>query len=443
MNDLADQRLEISAPAGHSQRRQITFLIVLFVLGSVSQEFSLFDVGKYSIPLVYLAAIPFCLKTTQRSITFLALPIVSFVLAALIGLLAHINPMAIASQGALQLLAIFFAAGVASIDWRLYLGTLAKWMAVVGTPIVLFGGYQMFARTYRWKYDFLPVTNQQAYAVGGLQRGWEKPHFTRASAIFVEPSELGYFCLWLMLLGLTAANARLRLFLIILAFAGIMFSQSLSAVLGAVVLLVCYVAASSISFKVVRQAAIILLISVIVIFSLQPLMPKAFDTFYDRIEQAVRLDNRADSGRVDHLPENWYMFKTAPTWGGGLASISSADSNGTDVTTFTYFVMLIERGIVGTVFFLVPWVWLGWRAIQMPKADTFRPACIMFSALNLYTFSYSSMAYTPSYWLALGICASCILRTYLPATKIMLANFAEMNPISKFDSQTSHIMGET
>ncbi len=397
-------------------------LIWLFVLGMASFEFSLFDVaGRYSVPLIYLAAIPFCLKTTWRSLTFLILPILSFLLAAIVGLLqGGISPMAVASQGALQILAIFFAAGVASINWRNHINTMTQAMVAVGLPIVAFGGYQMFARTYRWKYAFLPVTNQQAYALGGLQRGWEKDPFTRASSTFVEPSEFGYYCLWLMLLGLTAVNGRLRLFALGLSFLGIMFSQSLSAVLGAALLLICYVSVSSISANVIRQIAIVLLASVMAIFSFQPLVPEAFDKFYKRIEQAVTLNKEADSGRVDHLPENWERFTNSPVWGEGLASISSAEVNGTDVTTFTYFLMLIERGIVGTFFFMVPWVWLGWRAMKMPKTDNFRTVCILLSALNLYVFSYSSMAYTLPFWLALGICASCILRTYLPATNLGL-----------------------
>jgi hypothetical protein len=424
LNQTADLQTEpyFSLPPARTENAgQYSFLIWLFVLGMATVEFSLFDVGKYSIPLIYLTAIPFCLKTTWRSIPFLILPIVSFLLAVMVGFLqGGISPMAILSQGALQTLAIFFAAGVASINWRTHMLTLTRAMVGVGLPIVVFGGYQMFARTYRWKYAFLPVTNQQAYAMGGLQRGWEKEPFTRASSVFVEPSEFGYYCLWLMLLGLTATTGRLRLLALGLSFTGIMFSQSLSAVLGAAVLLICYVSVNSISLNVVRQIAIVLLASVMAIFSVQPLIPEAFDKFYKRIENAVTLNKEADSGRVDHLPENWETFKSAPIWGQGLASISSAEANGTDVTTFTYFLMLIERGMVGTFFFLVPWVWLGWRAIKMPKTDNFRTVCILLSALNLYTFSYSSMAYTLAFWLALGICASCILRTYRPAVNLGL-----------------------
>jgi O-antigen ligase len=154
------------------------------------------------------------------------------------------------------------------------------------------------------------------------------------------------------------------------------------------------------------------------IFAVEPLMPEAFDAFSKRIEQAVTLDNRADSGRVDHLPANWESFKEAPIWGHGLGSISSADASGIDVTTFTYFLVMIERGAVGAVLFMAPFVWLSWRAVKLPKTDEMRTFCVLLSALNLYTFAVSSMAYSLPYWFALGICASCILWTYLPATRL-------------------------
>jgi hypothetical protein len=85
--------------------------------------------------------------------------------------------------------------------------------------------------------------------------------------------------------------------------------------------------------------------------------------------------------------------------------------------------------------FLAPWVWLGWRAIQMPKTDPFRTVCILLSALNLYTFSYSSMAYTLSFWLALGICASLILRTYLPNSHLALAGMEAVNAPALADEE--------
>jgi hypothetical protein len=82
--------------------------------------------------------------------------------------------------------------------------------------------------------------------------------------------------------------------------------------------------------------------------------------------------------------------------------------------------MLIERGLVGTCFFMAPFLWLTWRAFKLPKSDPCRIICVLLGVLNLYTFWVSSMAYTLNYWLALAIAASCILGTYLPSSHLAL-----------------------
>jgi hypothetical protein len=413
-------RDHIQQAALNATRRKLEWSVLmafwLFVLGWATDGFTILDIGKYSILLIYVAALPFCIRTTGRSVVFVSLPLISTVLSAVVAVMQRVSPMSVVSQGALQLLAIFFASGVAAIDWRRYFDPFSKIATVIGIPLVAIAGYQVPARTYHWKFAFLSVTNQQSYAEGGFQRGWEKDHFTRASSTFAEPSELGYYSLWLLVIGLCATKGRWRTLALLLAFSGFLFSQSLSGALGAAVVVMVYVATNPINMNVVRQIAITLIASTMAILIIVPLAPEAFDKFSERITQAVTLDNRADSGRVDHLPANWQAFKDAPLWGLGLAGISNAAENGTDVTTFTYFLMLIERGLVGTVFFLAPWIWLCYRSIKLPKADALRNVCVLFSVLNLFSFGYTSAAYSLQFWLALGICASSVLGTYLPVT---------------------------
>ena len=163
----------------------IGYLIIFFVLGWVTFAFSILDVGRYSIALIYLAAVPLCLKLTTRSVCFLVFPLASTICAVLVAVFEGADSR-VASNAAQQALAIVFAAGIAAIDWRLYLDKLSKTLVAVAVPIVAFGGYQMIARVRHLAYAFLPVTNQQEYAIGGRQRGWEKPNFTRASSLFVD-----------------------------------------------------------------------------------------------------------------------------------------------------------------------------------------------------------------------------------------------------------------
>ena len=433
---------QMSSAFNGKRERLINVALAIFILGWMTQEYSILDLGKYSLLLIYFAAIPFCLWTTSRSLVFMILPLVSTALAAAIGWLQSVGPFSIISQGSLQLLAIFFATGVAAVDWRKHFSPFTKILTAISIPIVIYGGYQMIARAGHLKYAYLPVTNQQEYAIGGLQRGWMKEHFTRASAVFAEPSEFGYLCMWLLILGLCAEKGRWRTLSLGLAFSGMLFSQSLSAALSAVVLILVYLAAGGVNWNVARQIGIAILFIAMAILAIEPLAPEAFNAFSDRIEEAVTLDSRADSGRVDHLPANIKSFMEQPVWGHGLSSITSADDVGADVTTFTYFLMLIERGVVGSILFFAPWLWLTWRAFKLPKSDNFRTVCIMLCMLNLYNFWVSAIVYSLQSWLSLGICASCILHCYLPRSQPGLTGLQFTSWARLPNFQSGRIAGE-
>jgi hypothetical protein len=295
-------------------------------------------------------------------------------------------------------------------------------MVITAVPVVAYGGYQMIARAAHLPFAFLRVTNQQQYAIGGLQRGWEKAEFTRASSFFVEPASFGYFCLWLLVMGLSLEKSRLRYAALLLAFSGILFSQSLSAVLGVGILLLVYFFTHPISFGVIRQVVILVLVSGLALVIVPPLMPRAFARFSDRVQQALSLDERADSGRVDHLPACWAIFKDAPIWGHGLSSLASAELNGSDITSVTYALLLMERGVVGSILFFAPWVYIGARSCLRSSTDASRTPALLLSALNLYNFSTSSILYSLPFWLSLGITASLILNTHMqPKRRFALA----------------------
>jgi O-antigen ligase len=400
--------------------RFMPYAIAFFILGWITDGYSILDVGKYSILLLYVAALPFCLFITSRTLTFFALPALSTFFATVIALLQGVSLMSVLSQSALQILAIIFAAGVSSVDWKKYLVPFAKILVVMAVPVVALGGWQMFARAGGWPYAFLPVTNQQAYAVGGYQRGWEKPHFTRASSLFVEPSDFGYFCLWLLVSGMAIEKGKWRYFCLSVAFAGILFSQSLSAVLGVGIFVLIYLFTNPISVAVVRQIAIVSLFCVVAILCIEPLMPEAFAKFFGRVQEAVSLDERADSGRVDHLPACWAIFKDAPSWGHGIASLNSADANGTDVTSVAYALLLMERGVIGTILFMAPWIYVGFKSLLMPPKNSARTPGLLLSALHLYCFATFSFAYFLPFWLSLGVAASLISRTYRPSYQLSL-----------------------
>lgn len=401
--------------------RWISSCVLLFLAGWITYGLSLFDIGHYSIPLLYLAALPFCLRSSSRSFTFLILPIASSFFSIIVATLAGSDRAHVISQGVLQTLAILFAAGVASIDWPRHFSTFAKMIVALSVPLVAYGGYQMIARAAHLPFAYLRVTNQQEYATGGLQRGWDIPHYTRASSLFVEPSNFGYFCLWPIALGLSMTKGIWRHAALALAFAGILFSQSLSAALGAAIILLAYFITNPVSLKVIRQVALTCVLLALAAAAIEPLMPEAFARFSERIQQAVSLDQRADSGRVDHLPACWAIFKDSPIWGHGLSSLSAAGDNGNDATTVLYALVLMERGLVGTVFFFAPWFYIAIRAYRLPQSDPIRNPALLLTILHLYSFFAFSLAYFLPFWFSLGLTASLVLKTHLRPTRLAFA----------------------
>lgn len=406
-------------------RTAIFWFLIVFILGWSTQALTLFDVGRYSFPLILFAGLPFCIRMTYRSSLFLALPIASTVFSVLVGLLEGAQLSHIISQTVLQVLAITFAAGVASVNWNEYLDSLEYSIIATGVPIVVYACYQMVARVAHLPGAFLPVTNKQYYVEGGLQRDWDKSEATRASSIFSEPSELGFFCLWLFVIGLSTKNKKVRIVCLLLGSIGVLVSQSLSAVLGVVAIVLGYFVIQGISRQLIGQILLMALMFAIVILALKTIAPEAVDRFSQRIVDAASLDERADSGRVDHLPACFELIKASPVWGHGISSLAAADSNGSDVTTVNYVMVLMERGIVGAVLFFIPWFSITVRAWLLPRNAPGRTLAFLLLVMTLISFCSFSLTYFLPYWLALGISASVVLQTYV-------------TPVRKKHSRISH-----
>jgi len=129
-----------------SSRTILFLLLLLFVLGWSTQSLSLFDIGRYSFPLILFVGLPFTLLITYRSLSFLVLPITSSILAIAVGFLQGVEVSHILSQAALQTQAIAFAAGIAAINWHQHRKSLERVIVMPGIPIVGYGCYQMLAR---------------------------------------------------------------------------------------------------------------------------------------------------------------------------------------------------------------------------------------------------------------------------------------------------------
>ena len=413
-----------------SSKTILFLLLLLFVLGWSTQSLSLFDIGRYSFPLILFVGLPFTLLITYRSLSFLVLPITSSILAIAVGFLQGVEVSHILSQAALQTQAIAFAAGIAAINWHQHRKSLERVIVMPGIPIVGYGCYQMLARMAHLPGAFLPVTNQQYYVEGGLQRDWDKAEVTRASSVFSEPSELGYYCLWLLVIGLSTDSKKIRILSISLAAVGILVSQSLSAVLGAVAICLAYFIVQGISRRILRHIFLLAVVCAGVAMGFKSLAPAAFDRFSERIAEAASFDGRADSGRIDHLPACIELIKASPVWGYGLSGMAAAGRDGADVTTVNYIMVWLERGTLGALLFFLPWFTLAVRAWLLPYNAAGRTLSFLLLTMTLYSFTSFSVTYFLPFWLALGVSASVVLHTYVRTTTKSVLNRSH-NPWSQ------------
>jgi O-Antigen ligase len=416
-----------------SSKALLFLLLLLFVVGWGTQALTLFDIGRYSFPLILFVGLPFCFLITYRSLSFLVLPIASSLFAVAVGIIEGVGISHVLSQAVLQTLAITFAAGVAAINWHRHKNSLELVISGMGVPIVLYGCYQMVARVAHLPGAFLPVTNQQYYVEGGLQRDWDKAETTRASSIFSEPSELGFYCLWLLVIGLSTESKKLRIVSISLAAIGILVSQSLSAILGAVAICLAYFLVQGVSRQILRQIALLAVVFAGVAVGFKSLAPEAYDHFSERIVEAASFDNRADSGRVDHLPACMELIRLSPVWGYGLSGMAGAGSDGADVTTVNYVMVWLERGTIGALLFFIPWFTLTLRAWLLPRNAGGKTFAFLLLVMTLYSFTSFSLTYFLPFWLAFGVSASLVLHTYrrngsTPALRTSLTRWPQNRP---------------
>jgi hypothetical protein len=281
-------------------------------------------------------------------------------------------------------------------------------MLVMAVPVMIYGGYQMVGRPSGLPYAYLPMTNQQVWDVTQAGYDWQKntssgtalhAYMTRPASVFPEPSDLGYFSLWLVCIGLASVKGRLDKALLVLGSAGLLMSQSLGAVIGAACILVVYAAKKRRIRRYIEASAVVLG----VVAAAYWWRSDSFRPFLSRLSAASSLDVSADSGRITMVPYLLGVIAEAPILGHGLSSTAIVTPNGAG--GLGYLALAVERGLVGTLLFLAPYVWafgvLVFRRIRFesPAMET----AILLSVVNLYNFASFAKLYFLPLWLALGI----------------------------------------
>jgi O-antigen ligase len=379
------------------EKKQL-LISLLFLLGWLHNGWTLYDIGDRSITLMFLSAIPFLfyLKFPGKLLLFVCLQLASGILSVMVAI-ALGQERAISNLGQ-QLLGMVVMIGAAAFDWETLLPAFRKLMLWIAVPICVYGVYQLAARARHLPYAFLPMSNLQQEGVNGFQRTYGDRFHIRASSVFIEPSDFGYFCCWLVCLGMGTNNMALRAIFLILAFVGILVAQSLGATICLVLLLLVYAIRMrkiGIIFSAAATAAVAMFLATF-------LFPTLTEKFFTRVDKAAQLDSSADSDRISRVPQNTSVILDAPLLGHGLASWRTFSPAG---VANGFFDLLEERGIVGTAMFLVPYFVIlfdCWRK-RASDRNELEATRLLFAVLNLYTFLTFAMLYFFPFWFAMGM----------------------------------------
>jgi O-antigen ligase len=135
------------------------------------------------------------------------------------------------------------------------------------------------------------------------------------------------------------------------------------------------------------------------------MFPDEMAPFRRRVQLALSLDESADSNRIQRIPHNLKVISERPWLGHGLGTNHEVEPYGIAIG---YMLLLIERGIIGTLLFLLPCLWalyvLGWRG---ERGNWYDNVALLLLVCELYCLSTFAMIYFPPYWFALGITLRC------------------------------------
>jgi hypothetical protein len=375
-------------------------IVVLFILGWLHNSQSLWDVGDRSITLLMIASCVLAYFVRQKVLVKMWPMACSVCLGAIVAIPIWEDSRTV-SNCLQNVLGIIVASGAAALDWRSIFGRVRTAMMLLAIPLVLYGIYQLFARLLGLPYGWLPVTNLQQYEASGFQRNYLDETHIRASSVFVEGSDFAYFGLWIIAFGLSASSVKGRWLGTVLGFSIVGLSQSLGGLLGAGLMLIVLTVVTRRWGPFIRVVAICF--SLLILGG--PFFPQQTEKFLARVEAAFSLDEAADSDRVAKLPANLETWSRAPIFGHGIGSWRSAEA--TQGISSGWMMLLIERGIVGSSLYLVPFVVglkYAWRKRGLCNEwETFR---LLISVNCIFTFNTFAMIYFPPFWFALGVSLS-------------------------------------
>lgn len=373
-------------------------LSLLFLSGWITYQFSLVDLGRYSILLWYLvcpAIIVVNLSARSAATPYIGLPFISGVMALIVALLIGQPEGHIFGNLVQYLLGLMLAASVSSIDWDRYYVYFGRYLAAIAALVFVYGLYQFFARRYNYPYGFLSITNLQLSSDEGLQRGASniltaKGYFGRVSSVFPEPSDMGRFFLWNFSFALLGDKGKIRVFMLCLSVCGVLLCQSLGAVIGLMLLVLVYQLLSK------RLGGALIAIVLLTLLLLFVFLSESLDFAVGRriVEYTTGgWDTLLGTARFAGLEQQLSIILDRPFFGYGLGQAGAIVDEG--VIGSSVVLLLIERGLVGLALFVGPWIFVLFKLLSRWERSTKvqKTACLL-----LFVESYCLLTFAMLYF---------------------------------------------
>lgn len=396
-----------------------SFLLTAFLVGWVTYQFTLFDIGRFSFPLLLLTSSVLAVYSL-RSKHFLTPASASLMLSTLlawsVAFISYAEYEKTFTHLIQCLLTIGVMIGAQSLDWKRVFPRFRKHLLWIAAIVLAYGCYQFVARQHSLPLAFLPVTNQQVTVkmVEGeyQQRGTrlamtERVEEARVSAFFPEPGNLAVFMLWVFAVGYGCTKGRTGLLLIVIGIAGVVLSQSMAGFIG-LLLLPIIMSILRLNF---RRTIQLLLIAAVVLLTVVSFLPPVFDRIATRATRIVteREDYLLREKRFRDVADNFRIFLEAPFLGHGMASMEKVAPN--NVVGDSFQTHLIERGLLGTFLYYAPFFWAAAKlSLARSRKDEVANVALMTLIVVIYAFARNPHVFFTPVYLTLGFALSQIPR---------------------------------
>lgn len=339
------------------------FTFAVFLFGWLSYPYVVLNISGYSLTALHIFVVltPIFIRRIN-SVVFIACMgiITSFLFASLVGVFYFTTTAKFITHG---LQTIFCVLTILYFSkYNILSATPQKLLNATVLVVLAYLLYQFIGRFLGWDYTFLKINNLQLHSAGkseGFQRGYHllgsRILELRPNSFFIEPGTLGYFGVGMFLL-----NKKI-LFKLISAFI-LLLSMSLGAYFIFCFVIICM-------FLIEKRflvLSIIMFISTNLVFILHNYSEIFRTNVTERILRVFFEGGFNGEKRLRHINVFYDSYLESPIYGYGL--YGEKFILGDTALSMVYQMLLVERGLIGTLFYMLPMLVFGfYRSSKLQK----------------------------------------------------------------------------